>query len=270
LRIGEALRLGREVADAIDAAHRAGVVHRDLKPANVMVTRTGAKVLDFGVAKYHLPGSGADASSASLASTLPLTLTLAETADGSLVGTLPYMAPEQLAGSRAGPSADIWALGCLLYELVTGTRPFHGATAASLISSIMNAQPEPPTRRLTGRVRQRTPDLRPLSRRPAVSGVPSPDRARHPGRRPGVTVATRRRRSRVSVRSVTETNDQTTTLVPPVTDAEPTTDGAFSPEGIDLTLIRSMLELSPGARLRLVQDLMDGVAVLGRRGADDP
>jgi TolB-like protein/Tfp pilus assembly protein PilF/predicted Ser/Thr protein kinase len=149
LPVGEALRVGREIAEAIEAAHRAGVVHRDLKPGNVMVTRTGAKVLDFGVAKTSLRGAGRDSSAGSAASPstqLP-TLTSAGTAEGTLVGTMAYMAPEQLEGSEADHRSDVWGLGCVLYEIVTGARPFHGATQASLIASIMTGQPEPPTRR---------------------------------------------------------------------------------------------------------------------------
>jgi TolB-like protein/Flp pilus assembly protein TadD len=147
LSVEETLRIGREIAEGIEAAHRAGVVHRDLKPGNVMLTRTGAKVLDFGVAKaVHSMGNVRAGAAESAATRLP-TLTLAQTREGSLIGTLPYMAPEQVEGREADARSDIWALGCLLYEMATGERPFGGSTQASLIASILREQPEAPSRK---------------------------------------------------------------------------------------------------------------------------
>jgi serine/threonine protein kinase/tetratricopeptide (TPR) repeat protein len=139
LPMEETLRIGREVAEAVAAAHDEGLVHRDLKPGNVMLTKTGAKVLDFGLARGAVAsGAGVDTQAATAA---------AVTERGSIVGTMPYMAPEQLEGRPADARSDIWALGCLLYECATGERPFAGDTQASLIGAIMNASPEPPSRK---------------------------------------------------------------------------------------------------------------------------
>ena len=163
LTLEELCTIGEQVAEAIDAAHRQGLVHRDLKPGNVMLTPTGAKVLDFGLAK-EATGAMVDVETQAPTATNPLT------EEGALVGTMPYMAPEQLEGKPADPRTDIWALGCLLYEMATGERPFRGATQASLISSIMAADPEPPSRRqslaperldwLVARCLQREPESR--------------------------------------------------------------------------------------------------------------
>ena len=139
LPLGEALRIGSELAEALDAAHRQGILHRDLKPANVMLTRTGAKLLDFGVAK--LTGNGGR--SASAAASSAFTQTDSFTDRGTIIGTWPYMAPEQLEGKPADPRTDLWALGCVLYEMVTGARAFSGDSQASLITAIMEAEPPP-------------------------------------------------------------------------------------------------------------------------------
>ena len=118
LPIDDVLRIGGEIAEAVEAAHRQGVVHRDLKPGNVMLTKTGTKVLDFGLAReIASPGDVVNTQAA----TVP-----AITGEGALVGTMPYMAPEQLQGGQADSRTDIWALGCILFEMVTGDRPFHG------------------------------------------------------------------------------------------------------------------------------------------------
>ena len=140
LPAAEVLEIGRQVAGAIEAAHRRGIVPRDLKPGNVMLTPTGAKVLDFGLARELLPREAT-------ADTRAETLTAALTEEGTLAGTLPYMAPEQLQGKPADARTDVWALGCVLYETATGSRPFRGESQADLIGSIMSASPEPPTRR---------------------------------------------------------------------------------------------------------------------------
>ncbi len=136
LPIDQVLRIGEEIAQAVDAAHQQGIVHRDLKPANVMLTKSGTKVLDFGLAKR---------STERLADPAAATETIAQalTKEGRIVGTMPYMAPEQLQGGPADPRTDIWALGCMLYEMVTGDRPFQGQSQADLIASIMGAKPEP-------------------------------------------------------------------------------------------------------------------------------
>ena len=139
LPVAEAVRVGAQIADALDRAHRAGIVHRDLKPGNVMLSPSGAKLMDFGLARSGGRGLlGGDASKAQSPTVhQPLTK------EGALAGTFQYMAPEQLEGREADARSDIWALGCVLYEMVTGRSPYGGGTPASLISSILRDEPRP-------------------------------------------------------------------------------------------------------------------------------
>ena len=140
----QVLKIGTEITDGLDQAHRAGIVHRDLKPGNVMLSKSGAKLMDFGLARASAVSGGAGGSVATLTG-LTTSPTVAQplTAQGSIVGTFQYMAPEQLEGAEADARSDLWALGCVLYEMATGKRAFTGATQASLISSIMKDQPRP-------------------------------------------------------------------------------------------------------------------------------
>jgi eukaryotic-like serine/threonine-protein kinase len=143
LPASEVLRLGIQIADALDRAHQAGVVHRDLKPGNVMLGKGGVKLMDFGLARATgLEGPGPGSRSGTLAG-LSQSPTMATplTAEGTIVGTFQYMAPEQLEGREADERSDVWALGCVLYEMATGKRAFEGRSQASLIASIMHAEP---------------------------------------------------------------------------------------------------------------------------------
>src|SRR5262249_11113208 len=128
LPLEQLLRIATEIADALDKAHRHGVVHRDMKPGNIMLTKAGAKLLDFGVAKAATARASSEPDGRTAAEPL--------TGRGNLVGTFEYMAPEQLEGREADARSDIFAFGCVLYEMATGRRAFQGATQASLIASI--------------------------------------------------------------------------------------------------------------------------------------
>ena len=137
LGVAEALTIGIEIADALDKAHRQGVTHRDLKPANVMLTAAGTKLLDFGLAKT---GTGPTGGSSGV-SALPTRTEL--TTPGAVLGTLQYMAPEQLEGIEADARTDIFAFGVLLHEMVTGRKAFTGKSQVLLMSAIATSHPEP-------------------------------------------------------------------------------------------------------------------------------
>jgi dipeptidyl aminopeptidase/acylaminoacyl peptidase len=135
LPLPEMLRCGIEIASALDRAHRNGIVHRDLKPGNVMLTKFGAKLMDFGLARAAGLTPVAGGVTQSPTEIRPLT------AEGTLVGTFQYMAPEQLEGREADARTDLWALGCVLYEMATGKQAFAGKSQASLIAAIMEREP---------------------------------------------------------------------------------------------------------------------------------
>ena len=129
----QVLRYGAQIADALDKAHRHGIVHRDLKPGNIMITKSGAKLLDFGLAK----SGGLTLAPNASTELKPLT------AEGTIIGTLQYMAPEQIEGKEADERTDIFSLGVVLYEMATGKRAFEGKTRTSLIAAIVASDPEP-------------------------------------------------------------------------------------------------------------------------------
>ncbi len=133
------LKCGIEIADALDRAHKNGIVHRDLKPGNVMLTKSGVKLLDFGLAKLAAPPQTAESALTSLPTALPESQPL--TSRGTILGTFQYMAPEQLEGREADARSDLFAFGCVLYEMATGKKAFSGKSQASLIGSIMHSDP---------------------------------------------------------------------------------------------------------------------------------
>ena len=140
LPLEQLLKYGIEICEGLDKAHRTGVVHRDLKPGNIMLTKLGAKLMDFGLAKSASPAfiaSGLSATITSLAESHPLT------ADGTVVGTFQYMSPEQVEGKEVDGRSDIFSFGSVLYEMVTGRRAFPGKSQFSVASAILDKDPDP-------------------------------------------------------------------------------------------------------------------------------
>src|SRR6202023_1836512 len=135
LPLQQVLQYAIEIADALDKAHRKGVTHRDLKPGNIMLTKSGTKLLDFGLAKLKQ-----EVAPATPVSQLP-TMTNAITGEGTILGTSQYMAPEQLEGGEVDSRTDIFAFGAVVYEMATGKRAFVGKSQASVISAIMSSEP---------------------------------------------------------------------------------------------------------------------------------
>ena len=137
----QVLKYGIEICEGLEKAHRSGVVHRDLKPGNIMLTKTGAKLMDFGLAKASMASpnapSGLTATLTTPVGSNPLT------AQGTVVGTFQYMAPEQVEGKEADARSDVFALGAVLYEMVTGKRAFEGKSAASVMAAVLERDPAP-------------------------------------------------------------------------------------------------------------------------------
>jgi len=152
LPVDKAVEYAGQILDALDAAHRKGITHRDLKPANILVTKQGIKLLDFGLAKQTVPVKEMDP-------------TRALTEQGQIVGTLQYMPPEQLQGKEADARSDLFAFGCVLYEMLTGKRAFGGQSPASVIAAILEREPAPldlvrPLDRVLRRSLAKDPDQR--------------------------------------------------------------------------------------------------------------
>ena len=139
LPLDQALKYAIEIADALDKAHRKGITHRDLKPGNIMLTKSGAKLLDFGLAKLRQEAAHPGAALSQVPTKDPIT------GEGVILGTLQYMAPEQVEGKEADARTDIFAFGAVLYEMVTGKKAFEGKTQASLIAKILETDPPPMT-----------------------------------------------------------------------------------------------------------------------------
>ncbi len=152
LPLKQALECGMQICDALEKAHRAGIVHRDLKPGNIMLTASGAKLLDFGLAKPAVAMLGAQpmtnaghltpstpTMNLSILSATPAALTQ----QGTIVGTFQYMAPEVVQGGEADARSDIFSFGCVLYEMITGRRAFEGKSQLSVLSAILEKEPEP-------------------------------------------------------------------------------------------------------------------------------
>ena len=136
LPLDQALKIAAQIAHALDKAHRSGIVHRDLKPGNIMLTPSGAKLLDFGLAKQTSP-------LATLATMTSASLNSPITQQGTIVGTFQYMSPEQVQGLELDGRSDIFSLGAVLYEMLTGKRAFQGKTQLSVASAIMESEPAP-------------------------------------------------------------------------------------------------------------------------------
>src|SRR5262249_39060285 len=135
------LKYGAEIAEGLERAHRSGIIHRDLKPGNIMLTKSGAKLMDFGLAKASSPGTAP-------ISGLTVTLETPEashplTAAGTIVGTFQYMSPEQVEGKEADARSDIFSLGAVLYEMASGKRAFSGKSHASIVAAILASEPQP-------------------------------------------------------------------------------------------------------------------------------
>src|SRR5579872_4980830 len=148
LPVEQVLKIATEVAQALEKAHQQGIIHRDLKPANIMLTKAGAKLMDFGLAKPKLPIASPVAGpftpstpTMNLASLTSAASPL--TQKGSIVGTFQYMAPEVLQGAEADARSDLFGFGCVLYEMITGHRAFEGKSQLSVFTAILEKEPEP-------------------------------------------------------------------------------------------------------------------------------
>lgn len=146
LALKETLKIGMEVCEALDVAHRAGIVHRDLKPGNIMLTKNGAKLMDFGLAKASAGRTAGSGNAPLLSATMTISGPSPNsplTSAGQVVGTIQYMSPEQIEGKDADARSDVFAAGAVLYEMAAGKRPFEGKSQISVASAILEKDPEP-------------------------------------------------------------------------------------------------------------------------------
>ena len=148
LKIDDALKVGLDIAEALDTAHRRGIVHRDLKPGNVMLTKSGAKLMDFGLAKPVLgvpsgEGGGVTPNTPTMSVAALTSPASPLTQKGTIIGTCQYIAPEVVQGGEADVRSDIFSFGCVLYEMVTGRRAFEGKSQLSVLTAILEKEPEP-------------------------------------------------------------------------------------------------------------------------------
>jgi Tol biopolymer transport system component len=141
--VDQAIALGIQICDALDAAHKKGIVHRDLKPANILQTKAGVKLLDFGLAKLATAGGSVVPSGSGATTTADQATVAALTGAHTVVGTPQYMAPEQIEGKEVDARTDIFAFGCVLYELLTGARAFDGKSASTVMASVLATAPRP-------------------------------------------------------------------------------------------------------------------------------
>src|SRR5262245_13457392 len=134
--IDDALAIARQIVEALEVAHEKGIIHRDLKPANIALTADGeVKILDFGLAKALEPAAVAD-------QTMSPTLTFAATQAGLILGTAAYMSPEQAKGRAADKRSDVWSFGCVLFEMLSGRKPFEGEDVSDTLASVLRAEPD--------------------------------------------------------------------------------------------------------------------------------
>jgi serine/threonine protein kinase len=140
--IDEAVPIAKQIAEALEAAHEQGIIHRDLKPANIKVRQDGTvKVLDFGLAKLAERTTAPSATATNISMSPTITSPALVSGVGVLLGTAAYMSPEQAKGNPADKRSDIWAFGCVLYEMLTGKRPFDGEDVTETLASVLKQEP---------------------------------------------------------------------------------------------------------------------------------